>query len=522
MVKDIKFIKTDKTSEDLEKIQKDYPNSIINVNSNRERNVYVGDYRITDNYNLGVDENSITNDVGGISSGINASEFKGKSISEILDTILFAKNNNLTLKGVVVVDKIDNLTDDTLKDVYQGMVVSVIEDNSLYILLSDSDIDSGEREWERVGSYSKLSAPIKVAGIGKLGNIKDGDEYKIGHSIEDILRDLLSREEYPTVSLYTKPATIEFLGIKGGSDGIISNKSDLIKIDDNVFLTKIGSVLNLNSVTLNEATISNCYRVGQGFNWGYSKDNDNSKDGDGNPDPIDGTSNLTGDYILEEKYEGLKEGEERKKVSSETLEDVKFDTNSVKIGLGENKITITATSRSGEYSHPVYPEYYGVSNVGKTSEPTEEYKKCKLNKSDAINGTVAAVVVPSKIKVIGVYPVYVNIDFNAGKLISDATTELKLTNGKRFEIDVPTEVGTGLNFMFDYPATHTVDTFKLYYNQEFVDYKSTYNKVFEEITKVVEGNEIKYKRLKTTGGSNQGPNKYEITLTFGLDTNKIK
>ena len=515
VIDEIKLIRTKKEGDDLLIIQEDYPNSIIFVDSEKDKNVYIGSDRVEQGYNVGVDGDNITNSVGGMESGILASELKGKPISEILDIILFAKNNNLTLKGVVVVDKIVNLTDDTLKDVYQGMVVSVLEDNSLYILLSDSDSNSGEREWKKVESGSKnLSADIKVAGIGQLGNIKDGDVYKIGHSIEDILRDLLSREEYPTVSLYTKPATIEFLGIKGGSDGIISNKSDLIKIDDNVFLTKIGSVLNLNSVTLNEATISKCYRVGQGFNWGYSKDNDNSKDGVGNPDPIDGTSNLTGDYILEEKYEGLKEGEERKKVSSETLADVKFDTNSVKIGLGENKITITATSRSGEYSHKEYPEYYGVSNLGKTSEPTEEYKKCKLEKSDAINGTVAAVVVPSKVKVIGVYPVYVNID--SGSFVNE-TKEMSLTNSSEILFEgIPAET-KDLRFTFDYPATHTVKSFKIKdVRGDFVDFAALYDKELEIGTKDVCGDKIKYKRLITR--SQQGPDlTYKIILSKGLD-----
>ena len=108
MVEDIKFIKTDKEGLELQVIQEYYPNSIIDVNSQSEKNVYVGTERLTDNYNLGVDENSITNNVGGMTSGINASELKGKSISEILDIILFASNNNMTLKGVQVVDEIEN------------------------------------------------------------------------------------------------------------------------------------------------------------------------------------------------------------------------------------------------------------------------------------------------------------------------------------------------------------------------------------------------------------------------------
>ena len=160
MIEDIKFIKTDKGGIELRAIQEFYPNSIIDVNSHSEKNVYIGTERITDNYNLGVDESNITNNIGGMPSGINASELKGKSISEILDIILFASNNELTLKGVQVVDKIENLTDDTLIDIYQGMVVSVIEDNSLYILLTDVNTS---RKWKKVGldnSISKYSLPI--------------------------------------------------------------------------------------------------------------------------------------------------------------------------------------------------------------------------------------------------------------------------------------------------------------------------------------------------------------------------
>ena len=201
MIEDIKFIKTDKEGIYLQAIQETYPNSIIDVNSQSEKNVYIGSERITDNYNLGVDENSITNNVGGMSSGINASELKGKSVSEILDIILFASNNNLALKGVMVVDKIENLTDDTLEEVYQGMVVSVLEDNSLYILLSESD---SNREWKKVGadinveelktSTKKLSAPITVAGLsGSFGNVSNGKTYTTENTVEEILRDLLCK-----------------------------------------------------------------------------------------------------------------------------------------------------------------------------------------------------------------------------------------------------------------------------------------------------------------------------------------
>lgn len=501
MVKDIKFIKTDKTSEKLEKIQKDYPNSIINVNSNRERNVYIGDYRITDNYNLGVDENSITNDVGGISSGINASEFKGKSVSEILDTILFAKNNNLTLKGVVVVDKIDNLTDDTLKDVYQGMVVSVIEDNSLYILLSDSDIDFGEREWERVGSYSKLSAPIKVAGIGKLGNIKDGDEYKIGHSIEDILRDILCTELYSKeIKLKTIHSEINF-----GNSYIIGataeNYSELMKV---------GSELKLNEVTLKAATITECSRQGIGFEHGYSADNDNSKDKDGNPEKKVGTYGFKENetYTLTEKYSGIKEGKERTSTPSSKHTDVKLISQNVKIGLGKNTISFTAYSPGGNYILPNYPDYYDVSNLGNTSDEHKLVGASEESKTlDPVKGVTS-------ISVIGVYPVYVNID--SGSFVNE-TKEMPLTNSSEILFEgIPAET-TDLRFTFDYPATHEVKYFKIKdIKGDFVDFAASYDKEIEIGTKDVCGDKIQYKRLITR--SQQGPDlTYKIILSKGLD-----
>ena len=162
---EIKLIRTKKEGDDLLIIQENYPNSIIFVDSEKDKNVYIGSDRVEQGYNVGVDGDNITNSVGGMESGILASELKGKPISEILDIILFASNNNLTLKGVQVVDKIENLTDSTLTEVYQGMVVSVLEDNSLYILLTDSNSDSdNERTWKRVGSdissIGKYSLPV--------------------------------------------------------------------------------------------------------------------------------------------------------------------------------------------------------------------------------------------------------------------------------------------------------------------------------------------------------------------------
>ena len=508
ITEDIKFIKTDKEGDNLLSIQENYPNSIIDVNSNKEKNLYIGTERITDNYNLGVDDNSITNNVGGMTSGINASELKGKSVSEILDIILFASNNNMTLKGVQVVDKIENLTDSTLKDVYQGMVVSVVEDNSLYILLTDSE---NEREWKKVGSdinidelktsTKKLSAPITVAGLsGGLGaNISNGKIYTTDNTIEDILRDLLCKEIYPSVSLSTTNPTLSFGGIKGN---IASNYESIMEV---------GSTLNLNSVVLNESNITPCYRVGTGFTYGYSSTNDNSKDGDDNPPIKNGSSSLDVDglYTLTETYSPSSIGTVRTVSSSKNCDDVKFNEGSVIVALGTNEIKITATSPSGKYSHPEYPEYYVVSNLGNTDDNN------KLLKSSKIDGVLDAKTVISNISVTGVYPVYVNIDSDS--LINE-TRKMQLTASNVIEFNnVPSEVDSNIHFTFDYPATHTVTSFEIKdLTGKFVKYDATYDAESETIIKDIGGKNISYKRFVTIGKL-QGEGTYKITLSKGLD-----
>jgi hypothetical protein len=504
MANDIKFVKTNKEWKDIQDvIEKEHLNSFIHVNSQSENNIYIGTDRVTDNYNSRVEDGSITNNVGGMTSGIDVVELRNKSISEILDIILFASNNNLTLKGVQVVDKVENLTDSTLMEVYQGMVVSVLEDNSLYILLSESGV---EREWKKVGSdinieelktsTKKLSSPITVAGLsGSIGNVSNGKIYTTDNTVEDILRDLLCKEIYPSVSLSTTKPTITFNGI---NEEVVSDYKSVMKV---------GSVLTLNSVTLSEASISDCYRIGSGFTYGYSKDNDNKKDGSENPPKQDGTSSLTGKYSLTETYEPSSIGTVRTVNSSENYEDVKFDSGSVIIGLGSNEISLTAKSPSGSYTHPEYPEYYVVSNLGNTNVNK------KLSKSNVVNGTLNSIESISNISVTGVYPVYVNID--SGKFVNE-TIEMDPTTSNEFVFNVPSEVKYKIHFNFDYPSTHSLESFKILGvgGITFEDYKSTYE-IKELEDKIVA--DVKYNRLAITGDYTQGEGTYKITLSKRLD-----
>ena len=110
--------------------------------------------------------------------------------------------------------------------------------------------------------------------------------------------------------------------------------------------------------------------------------------------------------------------------------------------------------------------------------------------------------------------VYVNI--SSGNFVNE-TIEMSLVASKIFEIDVPSEVSSGIHFTFDYPATHSVTSFEIKdLTGNFVKYDATYEDVSEIITKEVCGNNVSYKRFITTGKL-QGKGTYKITLSKRLD-----
>ena len=270
---------------------------------------------------------------------------------------------------------------------------------------------------------------------------------------------------------------------------------------------EIGSVLNLNPVTLSVATISECSRVGSGFTYGYSTSNDGTKDGN-NPPSVKGTSTLVGSYSLVETYSPTTIGNVRTTSSSENYANVKFGSGNIVIGKGINNITITATSPSGSYTHPEYPKYFIISNLGNT-----DANKI-LAKADETSGTIGSVIDSTSISVTGVYPVYVNI--SSGEFI-DETIKMTLTSSKVFEFNVPSEVLYNKHFTFDYPATHSVVSFEIKdLTGNYVSYSATYDAESEIITKVVAGQNVQYKRFVTTGKL-QGEGTYKITWSKGLD-----
>ena len=82
----VDFIKTD--SKKLSDVQKEYPGAIIHVHDQNKDDLYIGDCKMTDNFNIGtMDENTNTIAVGGLKAS-KLGDLKDKSMSQIIMDIV--------------------------------------------------------------------------------------------------------------------------------------------------------------------------------------------------------------------------------------------------------------------------------------------------------------------------------------------------------------------------------------------------------------------------------------------------
>ena len=175
-INEVKFIKTvssehisEKTGElvTLEQIQAENPGAFIHVHDGSDSDtddlLYIGKDRITDKLNVGKRNlNTVTNRFGGLEVST-IGDLRKKTISEIILDIVTGSE---PFGCIQVVDNDTDLTNGTIKNPYQGMVVSVKGEAGLWILVGDNPSD--KNSWTTV-SGSGISEDVENA----LEEIKD-------------------------------------------------------------------------------------------------------------------------------------------------------------------------------------------------------------------------------------------------------------------------------------------------------------------------------------------------------------
>ena len=212
-----------------------------------------------------------------------------------------------------------------------------------------------------------VSTDIPVAG-GPLADLVEGTTKVItaGTNIQDLLFTLFCKEKYPETPMFNEgsisasiPAP-SFTVYKASSSNVISNNAEI----------ESGTLIDINALTSQKASYIVYDSTWTGFDFGYSVDNDNTKDGDDNPAILDYTtpSQVT-KYFLSRSFTGFDN-----KVATQTADSNNDNTkvtvaklSNVTVAEGTNTISsyVTGATFSTTFSADILA-YYACSNLGNT------------------------------------------------------------------------------------------------------------------------------------------------------------
>lgn len=361
--------------------------------------------------------------------------------------------------------------------------------------------------------------PITIAG-GPLANFFEdayGGTIPAGTSLQDFISALACVELWPnpaaTASYGTLTSTLSAPSSTQSWSG--SNK-----------LVEYGSTINVGKVTAANASANAPALTFSNFAYGFATSTGkHTVSKNTNPSKVDATvttDTTDVEYTLSRTYSdnvGRPADHSADSVKGANGSGLSFAAENVTAGLGANTVKFTLSVNKQIHSATVAAPsvYYALSNLGNTDK--DNVSQQKIDKTSTYTYTPNPAIPASKSSstytVTGVWPVYSNI--KSGAFTADATTRYTLQTSNVFEfIDTPTEVGSANNFMFDYPATHTVSKFEMKDpSGNWVAFAGSYTSASAPFNKTVQGVERSYKRLTTAGGN--GSMKYRITLNKALD-----
>lgn len=404
-----------------------------------------------------------------------------------------------------------------------------VETNDL-VVINEGLAEGGNEKFGSVYKGNKMvgttkadslytTEPITIAG-GPLANFFEdayGGTIPAGTSLQDFISALACVELWPnpaaTASYGTLTSTLSAPSSTQSWSG--SNK-----------LVEYGSTIEVGKVTAANASANAPALTFSNFAYGFATTTGkHTVSKNTNPAKVDSTvTTATTDveYTLSRTYSnnvGRPADHSADSVKGANGSGLSFAAENVTAGLGANTVKFTLSVNKQIHSATVAAPsvYYALSNLGNTDK--DNVSQQKIDKTSTYtytpNPAIPASASSSTYTVTGVWPVYSNI--KSGAFTADATSRYTLQTSSVFEfIDTPTEVGSANNFMFDYPATHTVSKFEMKDpSGNWVSFAGSYTAASAPFNKTVQGVERSYKRLTTAGGN--GSMKYRITLNKSLD-----
>lgn len=237
-----------------------------------------------------------------------------------------------------------------------------------------------------------------------------------GTSIQDILMNLICKEEWPTSTSVTNGAVQVSLAAPS-----VTLKAGTTDVNNGT--VEIGTVCTLSAVSLPSAAVPSVktYPSVSGFTYGYSTEDDNTKNSSNKSisatvktgPGLDGTN-----YTLAIDYTNFKQTDGTTAMAdvpasentSKTYDGISVESTNVVVTTGENKVVYSATGPKATVTFNSIPSYYAVSNLGKTHKDNPDGTTTVFHKSTevAVQSPTSAVASNSTtLKVTGKYKYFI-------------------------------------------------------------------------------------------------------------------
>lgn len=238
----------------------------------------------------------------------------------------------------------------------------------------------------------------------------------------------------------------------------------------------------------------------KGFPYGWSAENDNTKDKDDVPSSVtynavqDNGTNYTLSAAINEGFTG-------ETIASKTGSSKATISESLTTVLGTNKVTVTATAPTFTISILGQPEYFICSSLEKTSN--------SVPASEASSISVASVNKTNNASVVAVYPVYSNAVSATANNTASADNKV-IADSSSFEVIYGPEA-VAFN-MFAYPATHTLSKVEIWNPNagSYGDY--TGGSTSSTVTKTLLSGDKSYNLWTRQGAASSASTKFKFTL----------
>ena len=332
----------------------------------------------------------------------------------------------------------------------------------------------------------KTTDAIPVAGgpLADLLNKAGINSISPDTSMQDLFVSLFTKELWPT-NLVFKEGTV--------SAAIAAPSFTL----SNTGLVEVGATVTIGKTTLSVATMSTTARTYNGFTYGYSSTNDNTKDSSNTTITVNASNAALNsvNYTMKRTTNGSVENA----TANTNPAQVTLDSKTFKAIEGTNTVKVDITGPSANATFASMPVYYACSNLGKTSEEHKSVAKDTITKTSSTPSN------SKTLNVTGVYPYYTNKDNIT------AFSKLALTTNKTLDVTFVAETASNKH-AFKIPAKFNVTKITLLntLSGKYEDYSvSRFSVTTETIN--VQGANVQYKVYTRNDGTN-GSSSFKITF----------